>query len=311
MSEQFETRLEELLLQYTYFYGMRRSRGDKEKCYAYIQQKYEEMGYPVTYGKLSAGVTRMGYCQVGDLAKAETIFIAPFDTQQKTFFPFFRFFPLEEKRSQAWFTLALIWDGLLEILLVLAGFSAVYFLSKQLWAGLLTVVVIVLLYSFATKGIFNFSASAPLALMHYVAVHSQKRKKYAFVFLDRSSGDYLPLKFFLVQHKSELDAAQVAKTRRVLHLSNLAHSEELILAGDDFTPGDLAFAKACGAVTVKTEGAARPLCLDNSSHLKFLTAVDQDKAGRYYVKDIRCKRDKTMDVKRLKTIAQAFLNSES
>ena len=310
MSERTEDRLEELLLQYTYYYGMRRSRGDKEKCYTYMHRSYEDMGYAVTYGKVSAGVTRMGYCQVGDLEKAETVFIAPFDTQKKTFFRPFRFYPLQETKSRTMAALALVWDIVLEILLAVAGFAGVFYISAQMWAGLLTAVAIVLIYNFISKNIFNFSSSAPLALMHYIAIHSKKRKKYAFVFLDRSSDSYLPLKLFLIQHKAELEASQVGKSRRILFLSNLAHSQELILAGDRFTPEDQTFAENCGATLVKAEGEARPLCLDHSPRLKFLTAVDVDQKGQYYVKDIRCKRDKTMNVKRLKAIAQTILDSE-
>lgn len=310
MSERQEDQIEELLLQYTYNYGMRHGTGDKRRCYAYIKEKYEEAGFPVAFGKLSAGITRMGYCVCGDLKNARRVFIAPFDTQRKTYLRAYRFYPFREKDAKRWTLLALALEIVLELILALAGFGLVLHLSKRLWAGLLCGAVLFVGFRLSLVNIFNFSASAPLALMHYIALHCARSRRYAFVFLDKCAENYLPLKLFLVKHKEELETIPVGRERQIYFLSNLAHSQELVLAGDRFSPENEALAQACGAKPVKLEGENRPLCLDHSSHLYFLTAADRDGKGRYYVKDLRCKRDRTMDVKRLKAIAQAILGQE-
>lgn len=296
--------MEELLLQYTYFYGMRRGNGDKKKCYAFLSEKYEEAGYPVTFGKLSVGVTKIGYCVAGDLDTAKRVLIAPVDTQSKTYLPKYRFYPFREKDSGLWGGLASLANFLLGLLTVLAGYGIVWYLSGRWWAGCLCALVLLAGYLLSLKGIFNFSASAPLALMHFLAVNGERKKKMAFVFLDRSTDSYLGLRLFLIKHKEQLRNA-----RQILFLSNLAHSEKLLLASDSLTPELKALADACGAETVKLEGETLPRCFDASDKLAFFTAADRDAKGRYYVGDVRCKRDKTMDVKRLKRIADGVLST--
>lgn len=304
MSDKVENKLEELLLQYTYFYGMRRSNGDKKKCYAFLSEKYGEAGYPVTFGKLSVGVTKIGYCVAGDLDTARRVLIAPVDTQSKTFLPGYRFYPFQEKDSSLWGGLAALVNFLLGLLIALAGYGIAWHFSQFRWVGCLCALALIVAYLLALKGIFNFSASAPLALMHFLAVNGERKKKMAFVFLDRSADSYLGLRLFLIRHKEQL-----RNVSQILFLSNLAHSEKLLLASDDLSPELKKLAENCGAEAVKLEGETIPRCFNASEKLAFLTAADQDAKGKYYVKDIRCKRDKTMNVKRLKQIAEGILSS--
>ena len=75
-----ENRLEEQLLQYTYYYGIRNSKKDKQRCYSYIESKFaKEFGLDVKFDKLSVGISKIGLCIAGNLDKADKILIAPLD----------------------------------------------------------------------------------------------------------------------------------------------------------------------------------------------------------------------------------------
>ncbi len=300
MSERIEDRLEELLLQYTYYYGMRRSVRDKQRCYGYIDQKYgQEMGYSVKYGKLPVGVTRIGYCVVGDLEQAEQILIAPFNTQSRTCLPGYRFYPLEEKRAQVISAASSILDAVAGWVLAALAFGLIHLLAHRIWVSALCAAAVFLVYAVTRNNIFNFSASAPLALMHYIAVHCKKKERFAFVFLDKSADNYLPLRLFLIQHKQELSHA-----KRIWFLSNLARGETLLLATEQKDPATSAVEEQCAARCVSAD---LPYCFQVTPKLAFLTAADQDRKGRYCVKEIRCGKDKKMDVKRLRKLAQVLL----
>lgn len=301
MSEKVEDRLEELLLQYTYYYGMRRSVSDKRKCYGYIDRKYgQEMGYTVTYGKLSVGVTRIGYCVVGDLKQAEQILVAPFNTQGRTSLPGYRFYPLDEKRTQVISAAANIIDAIAGWVLAAVIFGLVYLFVHHLWVSALCAVAAFIVYILTRNNIFNFSASAPLALMHYIAIHCKKKNKFAFVFLDKSADTYLPVRLFLIRHKQELIHA-----KRIWFLNNLARGETLLLVTERKDSTTAAVKEQCDARCVSTD---LPYCFQVTPKLTFLTAVDQDRKGRYCVKNLRCGKDKKMDVKRLHKLAQALLD---
>ncbi|MCD8379463.1 MAG: hypothetical protein LUC95_03860 [Lachnospiraceae bacterium] len=300
--EKAEDRIEELLLQYTYYYGMRRSRKDRQRAYAFISDKYTEMGYPVTFDRMSLGMTRIGYCIAGNIKSAEKVFIAPFNTQNKTHFGRYRFFPFREKDSRIYNGLANAVDSIIWIVLVLLAYGIVYFLSDLRWAGLLAAVIVYAIYWMTLKGIFNFSPSAPLALMHYMALHGRK-KKVAYVFLDRCVDDYLPLKAFLAKYKEDLEY----NNAQVIFLNNMAHGEQLVFASKEPDQKTDELAQACGGTCIKLEEGNLPRCFDDASNLVFVTGADQDQKGRYYVKDIRSKKDRTMDVVRLKKTAAALM----
>lgn len=301
MSEKVEDRIEELLLQYTYFYGIRRSNNDKKNFYGYIDQQYgKELGYPVTFGKLPAGITRMGYCIAGDLKTARQVYIAPVNTKSKTYFPGYRYYPFDENSTTVSNALATAVDMLLGVLICLAVWVIGWKLSSLNWVGFLCGAVVYAIYAFTRKGIFNFSASAPLALMHYLAIHCKDRKKYAFVFLDRSVDDYLSLKLFLVKHKAELE-----KKERILFWNNLAGGAELVLAGE--SPDRTGLARALNAVDHTLPESSRPRCFGIVKNLQILSGAELDQKHRYFVQNLRSKKDRKMDVKRLKRIAQTIL----
>ena len=305
MSEAVENRIEELLLQYTYFYGIRRSNNDKKNFYAYIDQQYKTLGYPVTFGKLPAGITRMGYCIAGDLETAQQVFIAPVNTKRKTYFPGYRYYPFHEQSTTVNNALAAITDTLFGVLICLAVWIIGWKLSSLNWVGFVCGAVAYAVYVFSRKGIFNFNASAPLALMHYLAIHCKNRKKYAFVFLDRSVDDYLSLKLFLIKHKSTLE-----KKNRIIFWNNLAGGTQLVLAGDtpDRAPAGLAQELKANYHILPEKN--KPKCFGITDNLWIMCGADSDNKQRYYVKNLRSKKDRKMDVKRLKHIAQTILASD-
>ena len=294
-----EDSMQELLLQYTFYHGIRQTRSEKEDAYLFIDQSYQEMGYPIEYGKLSAGITKYGYCVAGDLDAAKEVFIAPFDTRNKTYFRWYTTYPFDEKRNSVQNGVAAVVDTVLCVALAVGVYALLAWLLPWRWLAVLGGVVVLAVYMLLRRNPFNFSTGAPLALMHYIAGHRAKKKRYAFVFLDKSTDNYIPLKLFLVKYKRELRGAN-----HVWYLSNLAHGQKLAMGAHAEDEGAAEAARALGAELV-CEGL--PRCFDEADNLVLLTSVENDGAGRPCAKDTRSKRDKKMDVPRLKALAEAFI----
>lgn len=303
-----ENKLEELLLQYTYFYGIRRSNKDKQKFYAYIEQKFhQELGLPITFDKLPVAVTKIGYCIVGDLSNAETVLIAPVDTLRKTFLRRYRFYPLDEKKSGKMKAAASTVDMLIEWTIALAVFAlTAYFFKNRFIISLVCTFLVLLIFRFAMRNIFNFNNSAPLALMTYMEVNQKDKQRYAYVFLDQAADSYVSLRLFLIKYKE-----QCQKVKQIFFLNHLAHGEHLILAHGDTAKQASRLAAALHAqdIVVTNDGEG-PLCFNASSKLMMLMAADRSEKGEFFVKDIRCGKDRTMDVKRLKAIAASLMEAE-
>ncbi len=308
--EKDEDRLEELLLQYTYYYGLRRSQNDKKRVYGYISDSYKEMGYEVNFGRMLLGLVRVGYCVAGDLSTAKHVYIAPLNTLNKTYFKRYRYYPFNEKNTQHNTTAASIVDFLFGFTAVLIGFILVFHFTRIAWAGVVGGLALYAIYMFTLKGIMTFSPSAGLALMHYLALHD-KKKDDAYVFLDRCVDNYVPLRTFLIKYKDDLESPRrgAKDGAQVYFLNNLAHSDNLVFASDREDEQLSGLIEECGAEHIVLTGDNVPHCLEASDKLVFITAADIDKKGRYYVDKIRCKLDKTMNVKRLKKIAGGFLQA--
>ncbi len=301
--------LEEILLQYTYYFGPRRTQNDKKKVYGYISDSFKEMGYDVYFGRMLLGLVRVGYCVAGDVSTAKHVFIAPLDTKNYTHFRRYRYYPFREKDSSTNSRIASVVDFVIGFLVVLLGFTVVFVISHNTLAAVIGGIALYGIYMFALRGIMTFSPSAGLALMHYMASHDPKKDD-AYVFIDRCVDNYVPIRTFLIKYKNELETPRrdSPSGAQIYFLNNLAHSEDLLFASDHDHKELTGLAKACGAERIKLEGDDVPRCTDASTRLVFLTAADKDNKGRFYVDNIRRKTDRTMNVKRLKKIAEAFLN---
>ncbi len=307
-TEQSDT-LEDILLQYTYYFGPRKSQKDKQKVYGYISDSYKEMGYDVYFGRMLLGLVRVGYCVAGDVSTAKHVYIAPLDTKNYTHFRQYRYYPFREKDSNRNSMIASIVDFVLGFLTVLLGFSVVFIISHNTLASVIGGLVLYAIYMFALRGIMTFSPSAGLALMHYMALHDPKKDD-AYVFIDRCVDNYVPIRTFLIKYKTELTAPRHGSPSgaQIFFMNNLAHSDNLVFASDRDHRELSGLSKACGADLIKLDGADVPRCTDSSDRLVFVTGADMDGRGRWFVDNIRRKTDRKMNVTRLKKIAEAFLN---
>lgn len=300
-----ENRLEEQLLQYTYYYGIRNSNKDKQRCYSYIESKFaKEFGLDVKFDKLSVGISKIGLCIAGNLDKADKILIAPLDTPRKSYYKQYSYYPFNEKKSDRNHMLAALINGIIGVLLTAAVCWLVYLLFKQFWLSCICAFVSFLLYLYSLRNIFNFSSSAPLALFTYIAAHRRKDEQIAYVFLDHSAQNYLSLKLFLVKYKKQCERADA-----VIYFNNLAHGQHLVSGYKELDKDKSQFIEACEAEGLKIEDEGVLHCFESSSKLMIMTAAERDQSNEYYVKDIRSRRDKTVDVKRLKRIGDLLIKT--
>ena len=304
MTEKIENTLEELLFQYTYYYGMRRTNKDKQQAYGFIAKKFgDELGYSIKFDKFSVGVTKIGLCTAGNIEKADIVFVAPFDTPKKTCFYPYKFYPLNENSSKMSSVIRDIVNyAVLGILLALV-FAVVWYFGWNRWIGIGVMLLIAVFYSFIMNhNIFNFNGTASLALMNYMALNNQKNKdRFAFVFLDEACTSYIPLRLFLIKYSDALKHC-----RKIVYLDNLASSEELLCVRRSDCPDSLKFEDDLHLQNITLGNNEGPHCFDPSAKLIMLSASDKDKKDRYFVKGLGSKKDKNMNVKRLKRIAEQF-----
>ncbi|MDO4198405.1 MAG: hypothetical protein Q4D13_05405 [Erysipelotrichaceae bacterium] len=298
----YANKLEEILLQYTYYYGIRQSNDDKKKIYGYIYEIYNnKVGLKVTYDKLSLGPSHRGLCVVGNIAKADNVFIVPLDTKSKAYLYHYKYYPFNDKKTNFNKLAASLCDwGICLILMAIVYYLSYRLFAKGIVSAILAIVVMFIFHFFA-RNIFNFNSSAPMALLNYIAVNSPNKRKNAYVFLDMSDDNYVTLKAFLVKYKQQLSHA-----KKVLYLNNLAGGEHPVLAHGKET----AMLNIAGAKEVLIEDNNMMPCFEVFPKLYILTGADINNKGDYVVLNKRSKNDNKMDVKRLKEIAETFLPKE-
>lgn len=103
-----------------------------------------------------------------------------------------------------------------------------------------------------------------------------------------------------MKHKAELE-----KKDRILFWNNLAGGAELVLAGE--SPDRTGLARELQATDCVLPESGRPRCFGIVKNLRILSGVDRDQKNRCFVQNLRSKKDRKMDVKRLKRIAQTIL----
>ena len=95
----------------------------------------------------------------------------------------------------------------------------------------------------------------------------------------------------------------------VIYFNNLAHGQHLVSAYKELDKNKSQFIEACEAEGLKIEDEGVLHCFESSSKLMIMTAAERDQSNEYYVKDIRSRRDKTVDVKRLKRIGDLLIKT--
>jgi len=292
--------LKELLIQYTYYYGVRSNNTEKTKCYTYIIKKYEEeLGYKVTFDNISTKIVKAGVCIIGDISKAKQVIVLPFDTPKKSYYMGYKFFPFDSKKN-------LSNDICATIANFIVGFSIAFlciFISYILFRNLIVTGIItvlgMLIYLFSLRNVFNFTKSSiSLALANYVAIKRKKSDKYFYVFVDNCSNNYVGLKLFLERYEKQLN------NKRILFLDCLASGSQLVLAGKSnlSIPEDL-------DVTILDSFETPPVCLDINKNLTMLLTGELNNHD-FYVENIRSKRDRKVDIPRLVKISEWLLKAQ-
>ena len=288
--------IEDFLLYYSFYYPSRRLNKEKEAVYSFIAEKFsEDLHYPVNFDSIKVGVNKVGCCILGDLKKAQKIYIAPLDTSKITHLPFFKVYLLNEKKRNR---MNVYSDGM-EVLLGFAGVVSVWLISAHFLTNRMLIALIaaafMLIYNFLQSNRFTFSRSSAMALVSVLAAEDKEMKN-AYVFLDKCADSYFGLKMFLVKHK-EL----CRKAKKLYYFDFMANGEKLLYVAkkkENFNEADLEIVN----VLANEEDLS---CFEVCDNLSMIMCADQEN-GEYVVNKVRTAQDKHVDVVRLKKLIKVL-----
>ncbi|MDD6467934.1 MAG: hypothetical protein PUF50_07095 [Erysipelotrichaceae bacterium] len=198
--------MEEKMLSYGVFMGKRFKPKQKEKFLNVIANEFHELGYPVRILKGDEkSKTSPSDLVVGDLANANTIYAAYYDTPAKLLWGNVDYYPLNGTRSMKaslWPTYVPIFGSLLLFVALFIVLLSNKTIGGQFHAILLFVVVIIGLFvsSAISRGIangtnLNRNTSGVLTLLEVARkLPEEKRKKVAFLLYDKGTSDHAGIK---------------------------------------------------------------------------------------------------------------------
>ena len=285
--------LEDFLLYYSYYFPSRRSSRQKEAVLRFICEKYKDLSYEVNLVSAGKGLNKTSCCVVGDLKKAEHVYMAPLDTCRITHLPGYCIYPLDEKRR----TKTDGYADVLETFLAFIGMVIIYFIvsrfTKDRFVTAGMEAAFMLLYSVAQNNRFTFSRSSAMAFVSALAAE-KKDPKAAYVFIDNCADSYAGLNAFLLENKD-----LCCRAKRLIYFDFMANGETLIYASRR--------KKSISNVDMKTIilNEDYPACFTPCPNLAMIFTADTQE-NEYIVHKVRSKDDTHVDVDRLKTLLKSF-----
>lgn len=221
--------LQDLMMVYGVTLGKRRSKKQRYLFGLQLKESMNALGWQTNMQlpDKKKAILRVENVVVGDLKRAKTVFVAPFDTPTKALIPC-RYFPFhpeltinEEKKD-------LLLQGLIGLLLIITASLPTYIaLTRKGW-DLLWLIPAVLLCGLAIwiiKGrtnTFNFNrSSASVAVCAKLAEDLAGSKNVAFAFCDRATTSYEGYKLL---------AKELSPNQTVVLLDCIAQGDQLVLA---------------------------------------------------------------------------------
>jgi len=293
--------LEDFLLYYSYYFPSRRLNKEKEAVYRFIAEKFEgDLKRKVSFDSIKVGINKVGYCVIGDLEKAENIYMAPLDTAKIVRLPKYRLYPINEKKRTKIDAYAESLDTFLAFLVIVV----VYLIGSRFTGNnvliALAALLAVILFNFLQGNRFTFSPSSAMAFISTIAANEPDDRKTAYVFIDRCADSYFGLKMFLVKHKDRCSGA-----KRLIYFDDLANGKELLWVSRKKRNMKIT-EEEIREVHLKEE---YPACFETCQNLAMIITAD-DENGEYVVNKIRTAADKEINVSRLKKLLNAFTTIE-
>jgi hypothetical protein len=294
-------KLEDVLLRYVSNYGRRHSNREKQNGYLYVQAIMEELHYPVSFEQMGSGMARVGLCIIGDLKRADNVFIAPFDTPRKTRMPGYRYYPLDDEKTKKEEMKAYGVDTLLGVLSFVVVMTLVYVMSHNILLAVAAGWIGFLLYTWSRSNYCNFSkSSASLAVITHMAMmkagNPEEQGKNAYVMLDRCAESRAGLDMFLKHYEEDL-----RHMKHIVYLDCLANGEKVFTAsaGRRLELGELQEELTCAR-------SDHAMLLQSHPEVEFLM-TGEEKDGIWTIENIRSSKDKKVNMKRLKRMEAALL----
>ena len=301
--------LRDLMMLYGVTLGKRRTKREKFLFAKQIGEAFPPLGFPVQVHQRSERFFQVENLIAGDLATAEVVFVAPFDTPAKTvypanYYPFHPAFTVRENRR----------DIILQFLLSAVCVMGAYLALRQ---GLATPVLALRIAAFAAAlalalaGVwrlfshsnpYNFNrASASIAVMAKLAEELSGNKKVAFAFCDRAATTYEGYKLL---------AQNLPGPGAVILLDCIADGEKLALAHSKFSAAraDQLIALLGDVPVLRRSYEETELGRNVLSILPtglMLTSGSVEK-GEFVVRHTGTKRDVGLNLPRLEQIEQAL-----
>lgn len=301
--------IKDLMMLYGVTLGKRKTKKQRYLAAMQIKETFEAAGFPVRVQRAGSRLFPVENIIAGNLARAETLYVAPFDTPLRSLVPV-KYYPFHPEKTLKEERKDVIIRFLAAFLLFLLSFL---FYCLGMWDASLAVGMWILAFLFLVFGLFvlrgnanpvNFNRwSASMALMAKLAENfssqaGTERGKIAFAFCDRAAVSYEGYKLLL---------KEAAHISNVILLDCLAKGETLVAAHGRNTLMGEKIKIFCGRM-----GARERIYKDEEINRNLLSLFPggvlltsgRIRDGEFVVEGTRSKKDYQIDIPRLTRLAE-------
>lgn len=305
--------MKDLMMLYGVTLGRRYTLKQKRYFFGEISETYPMLGFPVKLQENKLRSMSLGNIVAGDINKADTVFVAAYDTPTRSILPNLKYYPFHTDKNLR----AERWNLAVQILFSLL-FTAASFFSLRAFlynhngyrGAFLAMAIIsafgILYFTKAKQNLVNFNRnSASLAVMAKIAEDCKGNTKAAFIFLDQGVSSFHGLRLL------QRDYGNQGKS--FVALDCIACGEKLVLAhrsvDNQAAKRFIDIVQNNGmeiADKVYSEEKAVNNILSFDEHFLYLVSGSIENK-EFVVKNTRSKKDTKVNIPRLNAITQAMI----
>lgn len=304
--------MKDLLLLFGVTLPRRYTKVQKRIFYSEAEPLFNELGYSVTYQDSKNKFTRIDNMLIGNVEKAETVILCPYDTPARSFFqykyyPFTKAQNLKQESKDLLLRMLIFTATCLLTYSVISQFSILGTLLKIL--GIVLIASLLMIAYFMLAGLaspINFNKnSASVALIASLAMKTRKNKaKVCYVLLDKNTDSNAGLKNLLQDERF--------KHKKFIFLDSVASGEKLVIAHRDAMMSDSKkiSARLPGINVVDLsvpDEEIKDTILGLSPKTLHICVADNEN-NNYVVKNTRSKKDLKVDLPRLKLLEKCLVD---
>ena len=307
--------LDELVMKYAIGANVRYKRKQKNKYVSMLGDEFQKMNYQVrgVIGKYN--FHKALNLTVGDLLKADKIYICPYDTPARSYGKKSDYYPLDGKNNfnTNFLTsfLPLLLFGLIGLFYILYVLPKIDFILKPVWSVFLVIIFIglMLIAYFMTMGIanqvnFNRNSAGVITLINMASMLSDAEKeKVAFVFTDYSYTSHAGDKMLRNALPKTID------NRKIVYLDCVGNGQEFVIGyRDKSTQDSKTFSKCFAEHPLRKKLTEDNMKFSSISYYPrglIITKGSRTPAG-FVVENTQTKEDMNIDFEAIEKLSEAL-----